>query len=201
MKKEFRFLLAAVIIGWCMALVSFSQADTYSNSIPGSDADPLVTRSYVDQIFNPLETKLNQLENRIDNLPKYETPTLPKPQDGIQVIVDGKLVNFPDSDPQPYINPGSDRILVPIRFIMETYGAQVDWSPIDKKVTMVKDGTKIELWIGKNTVAINGVHEITDQPPFLLSDRTIVPLRILSENLGYTVEWDPNSRSAHIRTQ
>ena len=42
----------------------------------------------------------------------------------VKVMVDNKLVVFPDQG--PYIDK-NDRTMVPLRFISETLGADVDW--------------------------------------------------------------------------
>ena len=40
-------------------------------------------------------------------------------------------------------------------------------------------------------------HEIItfDQPPVIINDRTLVPLRVIFEALGATVDWDPDTRT------
>lgn len=40
-----------------------------------------------------------------------------------------------------------------------------------------------------------------DVPARLVGDKTMMPLRFLSEELGYTVEWDEETRMATIRTE
>lgn len=202
MRKEFKLFGLALGLGWCLAMVGYTTlANPADNQIPGSANDPLVTQSYVDQAFENLEKRLDQLDNRIQNLPKPpETPAAPIAPQPVQVAVNGQLVKFPDQDQKPYIDPTTDRTLVPIRFVMETIEAKVDWYGPEQKVTITKADTQIELWINKIIVRVNGVQTATDQPPVLVQDRTMVPLRFFSEKLGYTVDWDPLSRVASIQT-
>ena len=48
----------------------------------------------------------------------------------------------------------------------------------------VNDGIKIY---------VNGEQVFPDAAPFLMNDRTMVPIRVIAEKLGYTVSWDdPN---------
>ena len=201
MKNNFKLFGLALGLGWCLAMVGYTtQATPVDNQIPGSANDPLVTQSYVDQSFRNLENRLDQLDNRIQNLPKPETPAAPLGPQPVQIAVNGQLVKFPDQDQKPYIDPATNRTLVPIRFVMETIEAEVDWYSPEQKVTITKADTKIELWINKIIVRVNGIQTATDQPPVLVQDRTMVPLRFFSEKLGYTVEWDPASRCASIQT-
>lgn len=49
----------------------------------------------------------------------------------------------------------------------------------------------IKLWI-------NGNYVTTDTPPILENDRTLVPLRVISENMGLKVEWVDEFKQAQI---
>ena len=40
-----------------------------------------------------------------------------------------------------------------------------------------------------------------DVPARMSNDRTMVPLRFLSENLGYDVQWDEETKTAAITTE
>lgn len=201
MLNKFKFFGLALSLGWCLAIGSHTtQATLSDNQIPGSANDPLITQSYVDQSFAGLENRLNQLETRIQNLPKTETPAAPIGPQPVQIAVNGQLVKFPDQDQKPFIDPTTNRTLVPIRFVMETVKAKVDWYGPEQRVTITKADTTIELWINKTIVRVNGLQTTTDQPPVLVQDRTMVPLRFFSEKLGYTVEWDPATRRASIQT-
>lgn len=48
-------------------------------------------------------------------------------------------------------------------------------------------------------LVVNGSPVRADVPPRILSGRTMVPIRIVSENLGAQVDWDAASRSIAIR--
>ncbi|HOK17094.1 MAG TPA: C25 family cysteine peptidase, partial [Defluviitoga tunisiensis] len=58
-------------------------------------------------------------------------------------------------DVPPQIVEG--RTLLPIRWVAEPLGANVDWNGVERKVTVTLKDTKIELWIGKNIAKVNGV--------------------------------------------
>lgn len=48
-------------------------------------------------------------------------------------------------------------------------------------------------------LVINGSPVRADVPPRIISGRTLVPIRIVSENLGARVDWDPADRSVAIQ--
>lgn len=50
---------------------------------------------------------------------------------------------------------------------------------------------KIELPIGKPQMVVNGRVESIDIPAQIISGRTMVPLRVVSEALGAEVDWEP----------
>ncbi|NLY09782.1 MAG: hypothetical protein GXZ11_07845 [Tissierellia bacterium] len=49
----------------------------------------------------------------------------------------------------------------------------------------------IKIWV-------DGVYLTSDVSAFIENERTMVPLRVISENLGYGVKWDDSSKSAII---
>lgn len=85
------------------------------------------------------------------------------------------------------------RTLVPLRFIAETMGAEVDWIEASKTAVVVLEGLRIELPIGFVNPSIG-----LDVPAQLLNGRTMVPLRYISETLGATVEYFAETNSVEI---
>ena len=116
------------------------------------------------------------------------------------VLLNDKILGFS----QPPVME-SDRILVPMRFLFEQMGANVDWNNDTQSAiaTISEAGQerKVEFSIDNTTALVNGQPETTDVPARLINDQTFVPLRFLSENLGYNVEWDDGARTAVITTK
>lgn len=48
-------------------------------------------------------------------------------------------------------------------------------------------------------IEIDGKNVISDVAPFINNERTLVPIRVISENLGYNVNWDNNSRKVTVK--
>lgn len=95
-------------------------------------------------------------------------------------------------DAPPFIDKSSNRTLVPVRAISEIYGAEVQWFDKERKVTIKLGSKAINLFIGKKETTINGKTYILDCPPKIVSGRTFVPIRFISEALGADVKWIPS---------
>ena len=96
-------------------------------------------------------------------------------------------------DPDDYnVMPGiiNDRTLVPVRFVAESFGAEVGWDDATRKITIRLDGKEIVMTLGETKYTVDGVEAELDVPAQVMSDRTMVPVRVVSEAFGKTVFWD-----------
>ncbi len=115
----------------------------------------------------------------------------------ISVSVNGNAVDFSAYDNvMPYIE--SDRTLVPIRALAENMGFTVNWDDATRTVTVKGGDTEITLVIDSDKATVNGEEKVLDVPARITSDRTFIPLRFVSENMGATVEWNDADRSISI---
>jgi hypothetical protein len=117
----------------------------------------------------------------------------PDSQD-ISVKVNGAALSF---DQPPVIENG--RTLVPLRGIMNSLGATIQWDGDTSKVTAIKNNLKVELTIGAQDAIINGQSKGMDVPAEIINGRTMVPLRFLSEALNENVAWDQENRTVTIQ--
>lgn len=100
------------------------------------------------------------------------------------------LVNFPDM--KPYVDNNTGRTMIPIRFVAEKLGAQVDYQMEAENVVHVwitKGKTNIEIRSGENKALVSGKEVSLDAPVRLINNRTVVPLRFMAEVLGCNVYW------------
>lgn len=84
----------------------------------------------------------------------------------------------------------NDRTVVPVRVISESFGADVAWDGATDTVTITKGETVIKLTIGKATATVNGSEVALDVAPFTQNGRTLVPVRFVTEGLGYKVDYE-----------
>ena len=88
-----------------------------------------------------------------------------------------------------------DRTLVPVRFIAESLGSKVDW---DQTIKLTIDSTKAIVNNETKTLDKNSTPKLVT---FSNKDsRTMVPVRVISEILGYEVGWNQENKIPYIST-
>lgn len=92
----------------------------------------------------------------------------------------------------------NDRTLVPMRVIFEALGAQVAWDGDTQTVTATKGGKTMRLELDKNEMYLDDATVWLDTPPRLIEERTLVPLRAVSESFGADVLWDGDTQRITI---
>lgn len=112
------------------------------------------------------------------------------------IMLNGEILGFEEP---PVIEDG--RTLVPMRFIFEKLGADVNWNDETQTVTASNDNSKVLFSINDTTAKVNNDTKTMDVPARLVNAKTMVPLRFLSEELGYNVEWDEANRIVNIKTE
>ena len=130
-----------------------------------------------------------------DNSELEELKTVP---DIVTVTIDGNALRFPLQD--PIIVDG--RTLVPMRTIFEALGAQVQWideNGVKTVIATTADKT-INMTIDSDKFYVNGEEKTLDVPAQLINDKTLVPIRAVSESLGCIVDWVDESKTVIIKT-
>lgn len=113
----------------------------------------------------------------------------------LNVMVNGRFVNFPDAVPA-IVN---DRTMVPFRALIEALGGEVGF---DGKVYGSLNGTDLVLVPGSPVMTVTrggeSVQVEMDCAPYIAGDRTFVPVRFVCEAFGYAVGWDSEYSAAVI---
>ena len=109
--------------------------------------------------------------------------------DTVNIVYNGRLIKQGDVEPKNI----DGRVMIPFRNVLENLGATVEYSEAEKEVTAKKDGTTINFTLMDDTIHVdnNGEKsEITmDVPMVIVDDRTLVPVRFMSNALGMEVGW------------
>ena len=92
----------------------------------------------------------------------------------------------------------NNRTMVPLRFISETFNAQVLWDPIFKIVTIKLNNKTIRVQVGNKTYDNGGKAALLDAPPIIKNGHTFVPLRLIIEAFSGKVTWDPKMQIINI---
>lgn len=130
----------------------------------------------------------------------------------INVFANGKIfvdLNEVISDTPSQIING--RTMVPVRAITEMLGYDVYWMEDTRQVHVCEKGSTVPVIAMEidSTVAYYskyeeelgdyvGVQVILDSPATIINERTFVPLRFISEAVGYLVEYNEETRDVYL---
>lgn len=128
-----------------------------------------------------------------------DTSLLLKPAQPIRIMAKGLAVQ---TDVPPLVLQG--RTVVPVRAIAEALGATVSWDGERRIVTVRLAGKTVYMTIGDgHTIIVDPGYPartmVGDVPPLIAEGRTLIPVRFLSEALGFQVDWDAAASVVHVR--
>ncbi|MDD4730103.1 MAG: copper amine oxidase N-terminal domain-containing protein, partial [Dysgonamonadaceae bacterium] len=102
-------------------------------------------------------------------------------------------------DAIPFVE--NERTYIPVRYLALALGVPedgIEWNPSKRTVIITKGNNNIILTIDSKVANINGESKYLDVAPVIREGRTYLPARFVAETLGYSVDWDDNSRTAII---
>lgn len=109
----------------------------------------------------------------------------------IELTVDSPFLTMEgqqlELDQVPILENGTT--LVPIKFVVDAMGGTIEWDGAEQKVTIEGGGNLIEMWIGNADINLNGQVSTSLLPPRIVNSRTMVPLRLIAEQMGWDVTW------------
>jgi hypothetical protein len=106
------------------------------------------------------------------------------PAPSVKVWVDDRLVK---SETPAFLRDGM--VIGPFRAIVEASGGVVDWDNTHKQAIATLGSLRLLATIGRKELTVNGERLVLPIAPFLLGNRTFLPLRSLGQALGKSVEW------------
>ena len=141
--------------------------------------------------------KASSIKNREENKKKY---TLKIGSNEIKITENGETKTV-TMDVAPYIDGGYTQI--PLRGLLEEMGAEFTWDGEHSKITVVAGEVTIKLQIFNKLVTVTDktygeIRYTLRSVPQIKDSRTFVPLRFISENLGYAVTWDGDTEEITI---
>ncbi|MCH5210267.1 MAG: copper amine oxidase N-terminal domain-containing protein [Oscillospiraceae bacterium] len=116
----------------------------------------------------------------------------------IHILYNDKIVQYEDVKP---VNT-EGRVMIPFRAALENMGATVNYDNSNRLVTASKGDINISFTLMDDTIYVdkNGAKStITmDVPMIIVQDRTLVPIRFMSNAFGMQVGWDGNTETVII---
>lgn len=93
-----------------------------------------------------------------------------------------------------------NRTFVPYRALSEAFGAEVTYNQATQTITTKLNNTTVVMTIGSTSYTVNGVKKTVDVAPYIVADRTMVPIRFIAEAFGSTVtpSYDKNGTTTSI---
>ncbi|OMF97032.1 copper amine oxidase N-terminal domain-containing protein [Paenibacillus sp. FSL R7-0337] len=130
--------------------------------------------------------------------PAPATPADPASMTKVWMKVGSGVLNIngqvTQMDTKPFIWSGMTYI--PLRYLSEGIGADVKWDKQAQQVTIKAGNDTLVFWMNKDFMEVNGMRKSVGAKVFVNDDnRTVVPLRFITELLGWNVQWGTADRS------
>lgn len=114
----------------------------------------------------------------------------------IKVKVNDQLIEF---DAKPFIGE-QERTMIPIRFVANALGLQVDWNNALRQVTIKDHDTELILVADSINARLNGQQIALSTPVTIRDNRTYLPLRFVAETFNCIVNWNEDTYTVNIVT-
>lgn len=116
----------------------------------------------------------------------------------INILYNDSVIQYQDVKP---VNTDG-RVMIPFRVVLESMGATVEYDDSQRLVTAKKDDIEIKFTLMDDTIYVNKNGEEStvkmDTPMIIVEDRTLVPIRFMSEALGMQVGWDGDTETVLV---
>ena len=121
----------------------------------------------------------------------YIPENLPLPKKQVVMWIGSKNIEVnavkKEMDVAPMIKDSST--LVPLRFVAENLGGRVEFDHNNKTAIVLTKDKLIKLPVNQNHATVDGKKVSLSAPSIIHEGRTLIPLRFVSEQMGYQVDW------------
>lgn len=94
----------------------------------------------------------------------------------------------------PFIDEESSRTMVPLRAFGNASGCSVEWIEDTGEIVLNNNYKTIEFAIGNSNITVSSGDQSEvvnmETAPVIVENRAFIPLRVISELLGYDVKWN-----------
>ncbi len=94
----------------------------------------------------------------------------------------------------------NNRVLVPLRDIMEPLGYTVIWNEADHSIHLTDADSSIDFTINHSYATVNQEQVVLDAAPRIMDDITMVPLRFLADYSGASITWQADTYTVVLKT-
>jgi len=112
----------------------------------------------------------------------------------IGVEINSVPVEFNENSGRPFIDE-NNRVLVPLRIILESIGADVGWNSEENAAEARKGNIKVMIPIERSYIVRNGESIDVDARAKIVNGRTYLPIRSVMESFGYEIGWNNETQN------
>ena len=94
----------------------------------------------------------------------------------------------------------NNRTLIPIRAVLESTNATLEWDQDTKTASITRNGKTISVTIGSNIMKTPDGDVTLDTAPVLQNSTTYAPIRAIAEQFGIKVDWDNSGTKTILLT-
>ncbi|UHA75699.1 stalk domain-containing protein [Paenibacillus sp. 481] len=87
---------------------------------------------------------------------------------------------------------------VPVKYIIDAFGGKTMWDGKLKRVSILRGERFIEMIVNNKSINVNGKRLKSDVAPIVQNGRTLVPLRLVGDQLGLNVNWEQKTKTITI---
>lgn len=109
---------------------------------------------------------------------------------GLNSFKDGDQIKFTSEELGLTPVIVDNRTLIPLRFVSESFGGDVEWIDETKTAKISIENKEIIFKMESNLYFVNGQEKRLDVAPKIIKNRMFIPFRALAESLSYNVFWD-----------
>ncbi len=114
----------------------------------------------------------------------------------ITLEINGQIIDQSSLPMEPIIIDNTT--LVPVREIFENLGAVVDYKNDTREIFIGYNNSLITMTVDEYTYYVNGIAQTFPVPPKIINDKTMIPVRAVSEGMGLIVDWDDTTRTVSV---
>ncbi|MBD2845844.1 phosphodiester glycosidase family protein [Paenibacillus sp. IB182496] len=161
-----------------------------------------VKRIYVANPENGQETRAATGAVALDNIRLTYPAALVQPDlPRIELVAGSRSATIGGAKTQLEVAPLilNGTTYLPLRFVADVVQGQVAWDNEAKRATFIRGGKMMDVWLGSYDYVLNGARLSGEVKPILRNGRTLVPLRLVSEQLGVTIGWENATKKITIQ--
>ena len=102
-------------------------------------------------------------------------------------------------DQAPFIK--DDRTFVPVRFLAEGFGSEIQWDDFSKSAKIIYADKEIIMTADKNEIWVNEEKTVFDTAPFIENGRLMVPVKAFCDAVGMNVYWEQSGIVAATQSE